>query len=87
MDRVPNCWPLGEMISKPVFIKLEDGTQLRGILKNFDTVGNLVLANTELVTPGPKVPSHFKPRMLGAAVIRSPHIASINVENPNEEEK
>ena len=80
MDRVPFCWPLETMKNKNVFIKLEGQREIKGILKSYDQVGNLVLAETVLVSPGAFKPSKFVPRNLGATVVRAPHIESINVE-------
>ena len=80
MDRVPPCWHLDSMKQKRVIIKLSGGKEISGVLKNSDAVGNLVLSDTVITCPGPSIPPDFKPRALGAAVIRAPHISSINVE-------
>lgn len=76
----PVCWPLEEMRNRNVVIKLDGDKEIRGVLKNFDTVGNLVIGETVLTRPGTNVPSKFTPRKLGATVIRAPYITSINVE-------
>lgn len=75
----PYYQSLLDMIPKKVYIKLENGRELEGTLMSADNIGNVVIADTVELNPGHIVPSDYKPRKLGTAVVRSQHIFSINL--------
>lgn len=77
--RRPNCWPLEDLIEKDVAVIMNGGREVVGALKGFDDVGNVVLVNAKEVAPiGGAIPEGWTPRSIGTAVLRAPHICSIN---------
>ena len=77
--RRPGCWPLEELLGKEISVVMSGGRELIGGLKGSDEIGNLVLVNCREVVPvGGVVPEGWTPRQLGLAVLRAPHICSVN---------
>lgn len=66
-------------MGKEVSVVMSGGREVIGGLRGFDDVGNIVLINCREVTPvGGLAPEGWEPRELGTAVLRSPHICSVN---------
>ena len=64
---------------------MQGGREVQGILKGYDQVGNLVLGDCVETISLVKT-EEFKPRKLGTAVIRFPHILAINQIDDEEED-
>lgn len=77
MEKRPLCWPLDQFIDQKLVIEMTGNRQVCGILKGYDQVGNAVLSDCEELAPVDGAPL-APPRLLGTAVVRSPHILAIN---------
>lgn len=77
MERIPPCWDLYSLKNKEVVIHLDENRVVEGILRGFDTNGNLVLAETKEISFGKMI--YNEPRKLGGVIVRSPHIFTIDL--------
>jgi small nuclear ribonucleoprotein (snRNP)-like protein len=78
-NRRPPCWRLDDLLKSFVTVEMQGNRQVEGVLQGFDDVGNLVLANCRETVPlNGQVPDGYQPRLLGTAVLRSPHILAVD---------
>ena len=81
MELKPPCWPLEDLRNQMIVVELSGGRIIEGILRSSDHVGNLVIADaTEVQAVFIQLPN-YKPRKLGAIVVRAPHIVAVNMKS------
>mmetsp|Transcript_6853 Transcript_6853/g.20840 ORF Transcript_6853/g.20840 Transcript_6853/m.20840 type:complete len:109 (-) Transcript_6853:571-897(-) len=94
-EKRPVILDLSKHVDKEVLVKLAGGRQIRGVLKGWDPLVNLVLDNVveELRDPSDPYTLSGKERKLGLLVARGPSVMTIcptdgldETENPYEAE-